>query len=99
MARMYNPAHPGEVLREYLGDISVTKAAEHLGVTRATLSRILNGSTGISADMALRLEEALGTSAEMWVSMQAKYELWLASKVKPKKKVTPIDTHQYAAAA
>lgn len=89
MYRMHNPAHPGEVLREYLGDMTVTDAAAHLGVTRAALSRILNGANGVSADMALRLQAALGTSAEMWVSMQAKYELWKASKVKHRH-VTPI---------
>ncbi|SUA52376.1 Plasmid maintenance system antidote protein [Oligella ureolytica] len=50
--RMHNPAHPGIVLREYLGDLTVTEAASRLGVTRAALSRILNGSAGISADMA-----------------------------------------------
>ena len=65
--RMNNPAHPGLVLREYLGDLSVTEAASRLNVTRAALSRILNGSAGISADMALRLKDALGTSAEMIV--------------------------------
>ena len=77
---MYNPPHPGSVLKEYLGEVSVTSAAIHLGVTRAALSRILNGSAGISAEMALRLSEALGTSAELWIGMQAKYELWQASR-------------------
>lgn len=89
MVRMHDPAHPGEVLREYLGDMTVTEAADRLGVTRATLSRILNGGNGISADMALRLQDALGTSAEMWLGMQMQYELWIASKVK-RPKVTPI---------
>lgn len=77
---MFNPPHPGEVLRQYLGHISVTDAAKHLGVTRVALSRILNGSAGISAEMALRLSEALGTSAEMWIGMQSQYDLWQASK-------------------
>lgn len=95
MARMHNPAHPGEVLREYLGDMSVTDAAAHLSVTRAALSRILNGTNGISADMALRLEEALGTSAEMWVAMQSKYELWEASR-KKRWSVTPIEGRHVA---
>jgi antitoxin HigA-1 len=80
--RMHNPPHPGEVLRDYLGDISVTDAAKHLRVTRASLSRILNGSAGISAEMALRLSEAMGTSAELWLGMQSQYELWQASKRK-----------------
>lgn len=84
--RMHNPAHPGLVLREYLGDLSVTEAASRLGVTRAALSRILNGSAGISADMALRLRDALGTSAEMWTDMQSRYDLWQAEK-KPRPRV------------
>ena len=50
---MHNPPHPGEILREWLGDMSVTEAARHLGVARATLSRVLNGSSGIAADMAI----------------------------------------------
>lgn len=79
MNRMHNPAHPGLVLREYLDGISVTEAAKALGITRTTLSRILNGNSGISADMALRLEAALGTSAEMWIGMQSQYDLWQAS--------------------
>ncbi|CAQ84705.1 similar to virulence-associated protein and proteic killer activ protein [Photorhabdus asymbiotica] len=79
---MYNPAHPGFVLREYLGDIAVTDAAKSLGITRAALSRILNSNAGISADMALRLEAALGTRAEMWTEMQSQYELWIASQHK-----------------
>ncbi|WP_417328958.1 HigA family addiction module antitoxin [Halomonas cupida] len=89
MNRMHNPAHPGAVLREYIGDLSVTEAAARLGVTRTTLSRILNGSAGISADMALRLEQALGTSAEMWLEMQLKFELWQASQ-HPRAHVTPL---------
>ena len=76
---MFNPPHPGQVLREYLGDRSVSAVAEHLGVTRVTLSRVLNGRAGISADMALRLSEALGTTPELWLGMQAQYDLWAAS--------------------
>lgn len=83
--RMFNPPHPGEVLREYLGEVSVTGAAKHLGVTRAALSRILNGSAGISADMALRLSEAFDTSPDLWAGMQAQYDLWQASKKRRKK--------------
>ena len=83
--RMYNPPHPGNVLREYLGDVSVTSAASHLGVTRAALSRILNGSAGISAEMALKLSEALGTSPELWLGMQSQFDLWRASKKRRRK--------------
>ena len=79
MSRMHNPAHPGAVLREYLPEtLGVTESAKRLGVTRQALSALLNGRAGVSAAMALRLEAALGTSAEMWVEMQAGYDLWLA---------------------
>jgi addiction module HigA family antidote len=87
--RMFNPPHPGEVLREYLGDRSVTEAASHLGITRAALSRILNGAAGISAEMALRFSEAFGTSPELWIGMQSQYDLWRASR-KRRRKVTPL---------
>lgn len=92
MTGMHHPAHPGEVLREYLSELTVTEAAARLGVTRAALSRILNGSNGISADMALRLQDALGTRAEMWVGLQSQYELWQASQRK-RPKVRPIIDH------
>ncbi len=78
--RMFDPPHPGYVLRDYLGSVSVTAAALHLGVTRATLSRILNGNAGISAEMALSLADALGTTPELWIGMQSQYDLWQASK-------------------
>jgi antitoxin HigA-1 len=87
--RMFNPPHPGQVLRDYLGDTPVTDVAKHLGITRVALSRILNGSAGISAEMALRLSEALGTSPELWAGMQTQYELWQASR-KRRKKVPPL---------
>lgn len=80
MARMYNPPHPGEVLREWLGGMEVTEAAQRLAVSRVTLSRILNGASGISADMALRLEAALGTSPEMWMGLQSSFDLWTAGQ-------------------
>ena len=82
MTRMHNPPHPGEVLREYLGDITVTDAAEKLGVNRVTLSRVVTGSAGISPDMAYRLGDAFGTSPEMWAGMQLQYDLYQAGKIK-----------------
>ena len=82
---MFDPPHPGTVLKEYLGDVSVTTAANHLGITRAALSRILNGSAGISAEMALKLSDALGTTPELWAGMQAQYNLWQASKRRRRK--------------
>jgi len=77
---MHNPPHPGLVLREYLGDMAVSTAAAHLRVTRVTLSRVLNGKAGISAKMALRLGAALGTSPDLWINMQAQYDLWRARR-------------------
>jgi len=82
MTRMFNPPHPGEVLREYLGNITVTEAAAKLGVNRVTLSRVLSGNAGVSADMAFRLGIAFGTSPEMWAGMQMQYDLHAASKLK-----------------
>ena len=87
--RMHNPPHPGSVLRDYLGSLSVTLTVKHLGVTRAALSRVLNGSAGISAEMALRLSEALKTSPQLWIGMQAEYDLWQAAKHR-RKKILPI---------
>jgi len=86
---MYNPPHPGEVLREWLAGISVTEAARRLGVTRVALSRVLNGSAGVSADMDLRLAKALGTTPGSWYGMQADYTLWQAQQ-RFHAKVTPI---------
>ena len=82
MTRMHNPPHPGEVLREYLGDIAITDAAKTLGVGRVTLSRVVTGAAGISPDMAYRLGAAFGTSPELWAGMQLQYDLHQASKIK-----------------
>ena len=79
MSEMHNPAHPGEVLREYLPEgMSVTDAAKALNVTRQSLSAVLNGRTGVSAEMALRLEAALGMEAGFWLRMQMAFDLWEA---------------------
>ncbi|MGD0272014.1 MAG: HigA family addiction module antitoxin [Candidatus Sulfotelmatobacter sp.] len=77
---IFNPAHPGQVLRDYLGEMTVGEAASRLGVTRAHLSRILNGHAGVTASMSLRLSAALGTSADFWLKMQLQRDLWLAKK-------------------
>ncbi len=85
--QMYNPPHPGEILRELclepLG-ISVTKAAEALGVSRKTLSAILNGRAGISTEMAIRLSLAFDTTPESWLTQQTQYDLWV-TRQKPQK--------------
>ena len=85
---MHSPPHPGSILREdvlpALG-LSVTEAADQLGVSRVTLSRTVNGNAAISADMALRLEAWLGPenggSADLWLRMQTAYDLWQARQV------------------
>jgi addiction module HigA family antidote len=88
--QMYNPAHPGRILANYLQGRSVTEVARHLGITRPALSRVLNGKAGISADMALRISEAFNTDAEFWLRLQAQRDLWEASR-KRRAKVRRLD--------
>ena len=80
---MHNPPHPGEIIRdlclEPLG-LSVTDAANALGVSRKTLSSILNGRSGVSPEMALRLSKAFNTTPESWLNQQVQYDLWNAKK-------------------
>jgi len=87
---MYNPPHPGEVIKELclapLG-LTVTRAAKALGVSRKTLSAILNGRAGISPEMAIRLSLAFDTSAESWLNQQVQYDLWLARQHQPELRV------------
>jgi len=81
---MHNPPHPGEILREdYVKPLglSVTEAANALGVTRKTLSALLNERTGVSPSMAFRLAKAFDTSPEFWFNLQAQHELWRAREV------------------
>ncbi len=87
MGRMFNPPHPGETLKEdilpALG-LTVTQAAEELGINRVTLSRVLNGKAGVSIDLALRLESWLdGPTAESWLKGQLAYDLWQAEPSRP----------------
>jgi antitoxin HigA-1 len=87
---MQNPAHPGEIVREEclkpLG-LSVTAAADALGVTRKALSDLLNGHTGVSPDMAIRLEKVFGSTADTWLGIQMQYDLWEARQRSDKIKV------------
>ncbi|RUO21274.1 addiction module antidote protein, HigA family [Aliidiomarina iranensis] len=87
---MHNPPHPGEIIKELclepLG-ISVTEAADALGVSRKTLSSILNGRAGISPEMAVRLSIAFDTSAESWLEQQSQYQLWHAEQHRNELKV------------
>lgn len=87
------PPHPGEVLKGlYLDplEVSVTTAAEKLGVARKTLSQLINGRSGISAEMAVRLSKGLGTTPELWMNMQQAYDLWQAEKTMKKIKIQQI---------
>ena len=82
---MNNPPHPGEIIKEDVLDsegISVTEASRQLGVSRVTLSRLLNGKAGVSVDMALRLSQWLGTTPELWLRMQDACDLWQVEKTK-----------------
>jgi addiction module HigA family antidote len=87
---MHNPAHPGEVIREAclkpLG-LTVAAAAEGLGVTRKALSDLLNGHSGVSPDMAIRLEKAGWSTADAWLGMQMQRDLWEARQRADKIKV------------
>ena len=80
---MFNPPHPGEVIRELclvpLG-VSVTNAAKALGVSRKALSELLNGHTGVSPEMAMRLSIAFDTTPESWLTQQMQFDLWQASQ-------------------
>jgi len=80
---MHNPPHPGEIIKEYCVEplgLTVTKAAESLGVTRKTFSMLLNGKSGISPEMALRLSKVFGRTPEGWLRLQLQYDLWKAKQ-------------------
>jgi antitoxin HigA-1 len=90
MARMHNPPHPGEILREFLPEgVAVETIAGRLGVSRVQLSRVLNGRSGISADMAIRIGLLTRTTPESWLAGQTKWDLWQASQ-KPAPAVQPL---------
>ena len=92
---MHNPPHPGEIIRELCLEpleLSVTAAAEGLGVSRKTLSAILNGHAGISPEMALRLSMAFDTTPESWLNQQTQYDLWTAKRAKKKLRVKKLCT-------
>jgi antitoxin HigA-1 len=95
MPRMHNPPHPGDVIKELCLDplgLTVTAAAEGLGVSRRALSALLNGHAGISADMAIRLSKAFGRSPQSWLQLQLQYDLWDAEQHSDKIKVKHFPT-------
>jgi addiction module antidote protein, HigA family len=99
MRQMHSPPHPGEIIKQdvlpELG-LSVTAAAEHLGVSRVAFSRVVNGRAAVSADLALRLADWLPPSAESWLRMQAAFDLWKAGK-KSRPKIKPASPATRAA--
>lgn len=90
---MHNPPHPGEIIKslclEPLG-VSVTAAAKALGVSRKTLSAIINGRASISPEMAVRLSLAFDTSSESWLNQQAQYDLWHVEQSRSRLKVKKL---------
>ena len=92
---MRKPPHPGRQIKTALqaADMNITEGAAHLGVTRNTLSRVINGLAGISPEMAIRLAKAFGGKADIWVRMQASYDLSQAMEHEDEIDVSPL---QYA---
>ena len=91
--KMHNTPHPGEVLKDLCLkplELTVTQAAAALGVSRKTLSSILNGRAGISPEMSVRLSLAFGTTAESWMNQQVQYDLWHAERNRQKLRVTRL---------
>ena len=93
MKPMHNPPHPGELIKQLCLqplDLSVTDAAKALGVSRKSLSLLINGKAGLTANMALRLSIAFDTSAESWLNQQLQYDLWKARRGLKKLKITKL---------
>ena len=91
--KMHNPPHPGEVLKALCLEplnMTITDAAKSLGVSRKTLSGILNGRAGISPEMAIRLSIAFDTSAESWLNQQLQYDLWHAERNRKRLRVVKL---------
>lgn len=93
---MHNPPHPGAIIKELCLEpleLSVTDAAMALGISRKTLSSIINGKAGISPEMAVRLSIAFNTSSESWLNQQTQYDLWQAEQKRSELDVEPISIH------
>ncbi|MEH6544207.1 MAG: HigA family addiction module antitoxin [Porticoccaceae bacterium] len=90
---MHKPPHPGEIIKELCLEpleLSITAAADALGVSRKTLSSIINGKAGISPEMAVRLSIAFNTSSESWMNQQTQYDLWQAETHRKELHVKPL---------
>ena len=91
--KMHNPPHPGEVLKALCLEplnLTITEVARSLGISRKTLSSILNGRAGISPEMAVRLSIAFNTSAESWLNQQLQHDLWQAERSRKRLHVTRL---------
>ena len=91
---MFSPLHPGEIVKDTLLDatgLTVTKAAQKLGISRAALSRLVNRHSGISPEMALRLAKLFNTSIESWINLQAQYDTWKISQDYDKINIEPLE--------
>lgn len=91
--KMYNPPHPGEIIKGLWlepMDVSITEAAQAMGISRKTLSKIINGHGRITPEIALRLSIALGSSAESWLGHQAAYDLWKLEQSSDPVQVVPL---------
>ena len=94
---MHDPCHPGEIVKYECLDplgLTITRAAKGLGISRQKLSDLVNGKTGVSADTAIRLSLAFGSSPETWLGMQSAYDLWQARNLSES-----LEVEQFAAAA
>ena len=90
---MHSPPHPGEIIKELCLEpleLTVTAAAQALGVSRKTLSSIVNGKAGVSPEMAVRLSIAFNTSSESWLNQQTQYDLWQAESRRSELRVKPL---------
>lgn len=91
--KMYNPPHPGEIIKVLWLDpmgVSITDAAQAMGVSRKTLSKIINGKARVTPEIAVRLSIALGSSAESWLGHQAAYDLWQIEQHRDEMHVAPL---------
>jgi addiction module HigA family antidote len=88
---MYDPPHPGGILKEALENVptTITAFAAYLGVSRVNLSRVLNCRAGITPEMSIRIGQAFGQSSDIWFKMQNAYDFWQASQLK-RKKIKPL---------
>jgi addiction module HigA family antidote len=99
--KMFNPPHPGRIVKEALPHIpmTVTEFAAHIGVARSTLSRVLNCRAGITAEMSIKLSQAFGQSSpDLWFKMQNEHDFWQAAHAKRQKKIAPVTTEATIAA-